>query len=177
MDCSAFRDRHLAFADNVLPERELRAMQEHLATCEGCARYNTAVRRGLLVLRNLPAIEPSADFADRLNARLRRAKLADARAARYHGPSIGTFMLAASGVVAAGFLAAAVFGWPWARSTRDLRLEPVVTMRPATPVPVVSSDFMASASAGLPVWPAAMMAEQAPVHFVDAELELASLGR
>jgi hypothetical protein len=178
MDCRAFRDRHLAFADNTLSERELGAMREHLASCEGCARYNTAVQRGLLVFRNLPTIEPSADFTSRLNARLYEMREADARAALYRGPSVGSFLVMAAGVVVCGFVAATIFSWPWTAPTRELRLAPVVTMRPAIPpAPSVTSDFMASASAGLPVWPAAMMAEQAPAHFVNAELELASLGR
>jgi hypothetical protein len=177
MDCRAFRDRHLAFADNTLSERELGAMREHLANCECCARYNTAVRRGLLVLRNLPTIEPSADFTTRLNARLHQLKEADARAAQYRGPSVGSFLAIAAGVVMCGFLASALVDGHWAAPTRELRLAPVVTMQPAMPMPhAVTSDFMASASAGLPVWPAAMMAEQAPVHFVNAELGLASLG-
>lgn len=178
MDCRAFRDRHLAFVDNSLPASDLGAMREHLATCERCARYNTAVRRGLLVVRNLPTIEPSADFTSRLNARLSRVKEADARAALYRGPSIGSFLVVAAGVVGCGFLAATFINWSWTGPTRELRLEPVVAMRPAVPPPPsVTSDFMASASAGLPVWPAAMMAEQAPAHFVNAELEMVSLGR
>lgn len=153
-------------------------MRAHLAECECCARYDTVVRRGLLVLRNLPTIEPSPDFFDRLSGKLHQLQRADARAAVYRGPGVGSFLAVAAGMLAAGFLAATTLDWTTPTPARDLRLAPVVAMRPAPPPPpVVSSDFVASASAGLPLWPAAMMAEQAPVHFADAELELVSWGK
>ena len=38
------------------------------------------------------------------------------------------------------------------------------------PYPATSSSFVASASAGLPVWPAAMLVDQAPVRFASEEL-------
>jgi hypothetical protein len=52
----------------------------------------------------------------------------------------------------------------------------MVAMRPAVPPPspAVSSALVASASVGLPVWPAAMMAEQAQVHFAAAEMGVES---
>jgi hypothetical protein len=169
MNCRDFRNHHAAFIDNTLAHTELVAMHTHLAICEACVRYNTAMRRGLMVLRNLPSIEPSPDFFDRLSTRISQVKEADARAALYRGPSVGSFFIATVGVVAAGFLAAIMFHWN--APTQEIRLAPVVAMHPA-PAPVVSSGFMVSASAGMPVWPAAMMAEQAPVHFMNAELQL-----
>ncbi|HEU4642269.1 MAG TPA: zf-HC2 domain-containing protein [Gemmatimonadaceae bacterium] len=176
MDCREFRDRHSNFVDGMLSDAEAVAMQLHLAECERCARHDTAMRRGLLVLRNLPAIEPSADFLDRLNDRLRQLKQADARAAMYRGPGVGSFMAIATGVVMAGFLAAALLNS--AAPARDLTLAPVVAMHPpAPPPPLMSSGFVASASAGLPVWPAAMMGVQAPVHFASAELQFPAWSR
>jgi len=35
---------------------------------------------------------------------------------------------------------------------------------------VTNSSFVASASAGLPMWPAAMLVDQAPVRFASEEL-------
>jgi hypothetical protein len=175
MDCREFRNLHLAYADNALSDAELVAMEAHLSECERCARYDTVMRRGLLVLRNLPTVEPSADFRDRLNAKLQRINQADARAALYRGPGVGSFVTVAAGMLMAGFLVAMALSGSGA--PKVLRMAPVLAMRPAVQPPVVSSDFFASASAGLPVWPAAMMAEQAPVHFADAELQLASFGR
>jgi len=157
--------------DGALDEPALVAFQTHLAECQRCSRYDTAVRRGLLVLRNLPTIEPSPEFLDRLNDRLHHLREYDARAALFRGPGVGVFVATAASVVAVGFLAAMVFRAE--QPARDLRLAPVVAMQPAPPpaTPAVSSDFVVSVSMGLPVWPAAMMAERAPVHFANAELE------
>ncbi|HEY9450259.1 MAG TPA: zf-HC2 domain-containing protein [Gemmatimonadaceae bacterium] len=170
MNCRDFRKQHLAFTDSALDDDELVAMQAHVAECQNCARYDTVVRRGLLVLRNLPTIEPAPDFLDRLNTRLGQLDRADARAAVYRGPGLGSFLAAAASMVVAGFLAATLLDWTG--PVRDLRLAPVITTRPAPmPSPLADFDFVASASAGLPVWPAAMMAEQAPVHFANVELQ------
>lgn len=169
MDCREFRKHHLAFTDGTLGDEDQLAMQLHLAECRGCDRYDTVVRRGLLVLRNLAPIETAPDFLDRLNAKLYQIEQADARAATYRGPGFGSFITLATSMLAAGFLAAALLDWTG--PVQDIRFAPVVAMRPATPPPPpVDFDFVASASAGLPVWSAAMMAEQAPVHFVNMEL-------
>jgi hypothetical protein len=156
--------------DNALPRAELAAMQAHLDTCDACARHDTVIRRGLLVLRNLPTVEPSPDFFDRLSRKLSHLEQADARAAVYRGPGIGTFLVAAASVLGVGFLAAALFSWT--QPARNLSLDPVVAMEPAVPpTPVVSSGFVATASVGMPIWPAAMMAEQVPVHFASEEID------
>jgi hypothetical protein len=169
MDCREFRKQHLAFTDGTLDDREHVAMQLHLVECRGCERYDSVVRRGLLMLRNLTPIETRPDFLDRLNAKLYQLDQADARAAVYRGPGFGSFIAVATGMLAAGFLAAALLDWTG--PVRDLRFAPVVAMRPvAPPAPLIDFDFVASASAGLPVWSAAVMAEQAPVHFADMEM-------
>ena len=168
MDCREFRKQHLAFTDGTLGDEERMAMQLHLAECRSCDRYDAVVRRGLMVLRNLAPIETGPDFLDRLNARLYQLDQADARAAVYRGPGFGSFIAAATGMLAAGFLAAALLDWTG--PVHEIRFAPVVAMRPAVPpAPPVDFDFVASASAGLPVWSAAMMAEQAPVHFANME--------
>ena len=176
MDCREFRKKHLGFVDQTLTDAEFVAMQAHLAECAACARHDTALRRGLLIFRNLPSVEPSPDLVSRLNAKLHQINQADARAAMYRGPGLGSFLAAAAGVVAAGFMAASLFNST--EPSRSLSLAPVVATRPAaTPPPIVSSDFMASASAGLPVWPAAMMAEQAQAHFASEEMQFANMER
>lgn len=176
MECREFRDLHLAFVDSALPEADLNDMQRHLSVCERCARHDTAIRHGLLVLRNLPPIEPSPDFATRLNAKLLAAHRDDARAAMYRGPGVGSFMAATAGVIAVGFLAASIFTWP--EPNRELTLAPVVASRPELPPPpLVNPTFVASASSGMPMWPAAVFAEQAPLHFVNEEFQFASWDR
>jgi len=172
MICREFRDLHPAFLDDTLSAHDVVEMQLHLAECVRCSRYDTAMRRGLMVLRNLPPLEPSSDFIERLNQKLLAAQDVDARAEHYRGPGIGTFLATAASVVIVGFLAAMVFDV--AQPARDLRLPPVIAVRPPmTPTESpsgVNSAFVASASMGLPVWPAAVMAEQAQEHFAAEEL-------
>ncbi|HEX5181192.1 MAG TPA: zf-HC2 domain-containing protein [Gemmatimonadaceae bacterium] len=172
MMCREFRDLHPAFLDDTLSAHDVVEMQLHLTECARCSRYDTVMRRGLLVLRNLPAVEPSADFLDRLNKKLVAAREVDARAEVFRGPGVGSFLATAASVVVVGFLAAIVFDV--AKPARDLRLPPVVAVRPpmapSAPPAGVNSAFVASASMGLPVWPAAMMAEQAQEHFAAEEL-------
>ncbi len=75
MDCSAFRRHHVAYVDDTLPGDLVAAAARHVAECPACARHDTAVRRSLLLARNLsrhaPPLECSADFGARLEARLR----------------------------------------------------------------------------------------------------------
>jgi hypothetical protein len=177
MDCRTFRDRHLAFVDHTMCDAELVGMQRHIAECEECARHDSAMRRGLLIFRNLPRVEPSADFVTRLNARLRTINQAEVQRGLLRGPGAGTFMAAAIGVVAFGFVAATSFDWT--EPPRDMRLPPIVAARPEPPPrpPIANETFVASASTGVSVWSAALLVEQAPIHFVDAEIRPASWGR
>jgi anti-sigma factor RsiW len=181
MDCRTFRDNHLAFLDDALDDAELVAMQRHLAECEVCAQHDTAVRRSLLVFRNLPHIEPSADFRARLDARLdavRRSMSVGQSTPMPRGPGLGTFFASAAGVIAAGYLLTAAFDWNAA--PQDLALAPVVATRPAeppTPAPIASPAIVTSVSSGMALWPAALMAEQAPVHFAASQFQLANWTR
>ena len=169
MDCLEFRNQYLAFVDQTLPQTEQSAADLHLAACSICARHDLAMRRGLLVLRNLPSVEPSSDFYDRLTTTLHRMERADAQAARYRGPGLASFAAAAAGVVGVGVMAAVLFNWT--AQARNLALAPVVASTPAVaPYPATNSSFVASASAGLPIWPAAMLVDQAPVRFASEEL-------
>ena len=183
MDCRQFRDRHLALLDHTLSDLELVAMERHLLECEACNRHDTAVRRGLMIFRNLPPIEPSADFAARLEARIARAR-EDARLrarayggdGRQHGPSARAFAAAAAGVMAAGYLA--IVALDAISPPEDLALAPVVATAPEpAPTPIAAPAYVASFSAGMPLWPAALVADMAPVHFANTELRTVSLTR
>lgn len=168
MDCRGFRDRHLGFMDESLSLEEMGGMRRHLADCSACARRDTSIRRALLIFRNLPAIQPSADFAGRLNARIRQLHISEYRASLHRGPSLGSFVAAAAALVAIGFFAVSAFDWD--EPPRNLALEPVLAIAPppAPPPPLVTPTYVASASAGTPVWSAAMFAEQVPLHFLNA---------
>jgi putative zinc finger protein len=175
MDCREFRAKHVAFVDDTLSLVDMEAMQRHLRVCSQCARRDTAVRRSLLVVRNLPEIEPSADFMSRLNARL--AECASTHATdRVFAPSIGAFATIAAGVALATYFALGVSARFEAPS--EIRLAPVVASIPEPmPSPMNDPAFVASMSAGMPMWPAVLMMDQAPMHMANVELQQASLTR
>lgn len=75
MDCRTFRKSHLAFTDGTLSDHRSAAMYGHLEECRRCARFDSTVRRALLVARNLPDIAPSPAFAHRLARALGSATL------------------------------------------------------------------------------------------------------
>ena len=178
MDCRTFRDDHLAFLDDALNDARLVAMQRHIAECADCARHDVAVRRALLVFRNLPQITPSAGFQARLDARLcaLRAEQMVRPGTLQRGPAMGTFAATAAGLMAAGFLLTAAFDWNAA--PRDLALAPVVASRPVDDaMPAASPAVVTSVSSGMPLWPAALIAEQAPVEFANSQFQLASWSR
>jgi hypothetical protein len=70
MDCRAFRSLHGAWVDDVLDPSETGSVSGHLAECGACARFDTLARRALMVARNAPQLEVSADFSARLAARI-----------------------------------------------------------------------------------------------------------
>jgi hypothetical protein len=191
MDCGSFRDNHAAFIDNALDESDLTLMRTHRAECAHCAEHDATVRRALLIFRNMPMIEPSPDFGRRLNARLRQTERSLAWShAGARGPSWTTFAWAASGVVAAGYILVATFGAPIGAAARrtELALAPVVVtaqiprarvasapVGPLRASPMASPAIVASVSMGMPVWPAALLAAQAPMHFAATEFQLVSL--
>ena len=75
MTCREFRRKHDAYVDDTLSGVEFDRMAQHRRVCARCAQLDTRVRRALLVARNLPTIEPSADFGERLQARLRAERV------------------------------------------------------------------------------------------------------
>ena len=63
---------------------------------------------------------------------------------------------------------------------RDLIMPPVVATIPEpelTPITTSTSALVASVTAGLTIWPAALFAEQAPVRFAHSRLELTNYTR
>lgn len=179
MDCRHFRRNHLAYVDGSLsqPEREL--MRDHADSCGACSTHDTRVRRSLMIAHNLPAIQPSPGFAERLEQRLREAKAIDlrewSRSARgVRGPGIGEFLAAAAGVVAAGLVATAAIDR--FRSHEIPVMPPVLAAAAESPtLPLTVPAFVASASPIVAVWPAALLLDQAPMHFSTASLPAAQV--
>ena len=177
MDCRAFRNQHVAYVDDFLPGEAVVAMQRHLLECERCAAHDAKIRRSLLLFRNLPPVETSPDFYSRLSARIESERAAPKQpmfAAR--GPGIGMFMGVAASVVTVGYLAAASLHWTAPRG--DVVLAPVVATEPAVVAPSVENQaLVASVSAGMPVWPMVLFAEQAPMRFSQVQFTRASWKR
>jgi hypothetical protein len=176
MDCREFRENHVGFVDDVLPAVEMEVMHRHLQSCARCARHDLAVRRGLLIVRNLPAIEPSADFMAKLSDRISALNAAggELEATPTYRLTTGAFAALAAGLTLFAYVALEAmnrFGSP-----QILRLPPVVATAPATPAPSVSGTaYMAAISTGMPVWPAVLMADEAPRRLADVELQQAAL--
>ena len=169
MDCRFFRRHHVAFVDDTLPGVELVAMERHRIECAACAQLDAMVRRSLLLAHNLPSIECSADFGARLAQRLeqvRRDQLPLHRESPLaRRPGLGTFLLAASVVMAAGASALALSG---EGVQPDPMLPPVLASAPPPTVTAFSSPaVVATASAGIPLWPALFLADELPMRMAQ----------
>jgi anti-sigma factor RsiW len=71
MVCREFLERHGDFRDGLITApRELRRFARHLAHCTKCRRYDGTVRQAMQALQSASPITPSADFRQRLDARL-----------------------------------------------------------------------------------------------------------
>ena len=179
MDCRTFRKKHLAFVDDTLPGVDLVEMQRHTLECETCATHDTKIRRALLLFRNIPPIEPSPGFHERLQARLQAEgsiPVASERSAR--GRRLGTKVAAVASIAAVGYLGVRTIDLP--REQGVLTLAPVVATQPVpvpSPTSVASSALIASVSAGTPLWPMVYLAEEAPMHFANAQFTQVSWQR
>ncbi len=71
MDCCEFREKYSDFADGLLEEEDQLRARRHLAGCPACRRFDAAFRTGVRALRDLPSVEVSRSFGDRLRNRIR----------------------------------------------------------------------------------------------------------
>lgn len=185
MDCREFRNKHVAFVDDLLPAVDMYAMRQHLDACRRCARQDTAIRRSLLLVRNLPTIEPSPEFRRRLNARL--AELGPATQLGLIAPqrslaSIGAFVGLAAGMAAVAYMAIRTATYfapmqaPGASTVATVQRVPA-PIQPTMIAPVPNAAFVASVPTGIPVWPAMLMIGDAPLRFANAEFSETTLER
>ena len=71
MLCTEFLERHSDFRDGLMTTpRELRRFARHMAHCATCRRYDATVHQAVQALHSAAPISPSADFRQRLDARL-----------------------------------------------------------------------------------------------------------
>ena len=165
MDCREFRENHFAFVDDTLPGVELIGMQMHLTECEECSRHDATVRRSLMLFRSLPRIEPSADFAEKLERKLRAARISEAAAHGSNTRRLG----AALTLTSAAMLAYIGFALRRVDTPQDIVLPPVVAVASVGDAQAPTPEMIAATPAGLPLWTAALYVEQAPVHFASLE--------
>ncbi|HYR10462.1 MAG TPA: zf-HC2 domain-containing protein [Longimicrobium sp.] len=125
MDCGTFLDGYSDFRDGMLTLPDRVAFEAHLRECASCARYDRVVDGGAKVLRDLPELEVSSDFAERLQHRLWHEQddmaAARARRARRSSRRVAAVGMAAAASIAAVALVPGVYS----------RLTPTVTMLPS----------------------------------------------
>ena len=178
MDCREFCEQHVAFVDDTLAGIELVRMQRHIAECESCAKHDAKIRRALLLIRNLPSIELSADFSERLEARLKECHSEHLLATTQRNLRRGAIAATLASAVMLGYIGTTLYHR--SDAPRDLVMPPVIASIPEpelTPITTSTPAIVASVSAGLTIWPAALFAEQVPVHFAHSKLELADYTR
>jgi hypothetical protein len=165
MDCRTFRRKHLGVVDVTLPGVDTVAMREHVSGCTACARLDRSVRRSLMVARSLPPVHVSADFRARLMMRLRSERGRPAPLVRRRMPSPRVMVAVAAGLATAMVLAREVVGTG----------EEAVTVRSHVEAPAPVADapsdpmLVAAVSSGVPVWPALMIAQDAPINFARVQ--------
>jgi len=173
MHCREFRNKHVAFVDDLLPAVEMDAMRRHLNACSGCARQDFQVRRSLLLVRNLPPIAASPEFMERLNARIAQLQPVsrdDVIRSRTSLTSAMSFAVLAAGIIAVAYFTVETnnyFAQPGAieSSARVVAVQPYQIEAS----PISNAALVAAVPTGIPVWPAVLMAGQTPMRFATLE--------
>jgi len=184
MDCREFRSKHVAYVDDLLAAVDMEGMRAHLGRCPSCARQDTAVRRSLMLVHNLPSIEPSPEFMARLNARLTEIGPAPRYAPRsslfFTMPAIGTFAAVAAGIGVVAVLSVRVTHFDAPKQIASAPIAAPVDTLPdltfaniASPeiTPLANAAYVAAVPTGIPIWPAVLMAGETPVRFASTELQ------
>ncbi|HMS03034.1 MAG TPA: hypothetical protein PKE51_08665 [Gemmatimonadaceae bacterium] len=171
MDCRRFRDDHLAYLDDTLPGDVMAEAQRHLLTCDACAAVDARVRRSLVIARNhLPEVEPSADFRQRLEARLATCRSEPAplddlavlptlavETSRWRVRSSWLAVAAGLGVVTTALVQAGGEPPHEPQLAPALALAPAVHVVPVRPVRRAVSEAEAAGTSSL--WPASPLLE------------------
>ncbi len=166
MDCSAFRKKHTTYVDDALTGELADAMEMHIRSCESCAAHDARIRRALFLVRNIPRLEPTGDFRERLFNRIESEQASWKSDHRPPGLSVRAF--AASAVSLIAIIAIAAAGAEWRRRVEQLpRLPAVVALPPSTPGSASAPAMVAAMSAGMAVWPALWLAEEAPFRYAS----------
>ena len=173
MRCREFKSNHVGYIDDLLSAADMSEMRRHLAACPKCATLDTRIRRSLLVVRNLPRIEPSADFFARLNEALKQAPAPEPRLRPFAAAAAVTAVTAA--LAAAVYFAMAIS--PQQNSAPAAPAATTTAAAPIVPIPMNEVAIAAAVPAGVPVWPAMFMVGELPAHLGNAELLDTTPGR
>lgn len=174
MKCREFKSNHVGFIDDLLSAADMSEMRRHLHSCPQCSTLDTRIRRSLLVVRNLPQIEPSADFFFRLSEALKQAPPPESGRRPLTTAAAVTALTAA--LAAAVYFTMAVSGVAHRPATSH-PVSATTASLPAQPVPMNEATIAAAVPAGVPMWPAMFMVGELPTHLANAELLDSTLGR
>jgi anti-sigma factor RsiW len=173
MYCRRFRALHANYLDDTLSGEQMDAMRAHRAQCAGCSTHDARMRRALMLARNATPIEVSADFGQRLAARLAAEVPLAPVATRpwWGGPAIG---LSVATVGLAATLLVIV-----SNTTRGpapvVAHAAVVVMPPAVPAePLAAPAMFGTVGSSLPVYPAMLMAQRATEYFAATHVQTVS---
>ncbi|MBC8229481.1 zf-HC2 domain-containing protein [bacterium] len=70
MNCKKAEKKFSAYSENELDSKSRRRLEQHLDECERCAYEWRAFQNTLRIVKDMPAIVPSADFDRQLRIRL-----------------------------------------------------------------------------------------------------------
>ncbi len=70
MDCREFLSRYSDYDDSLLSSAELERFHDHMSRCASCARYDRVLRKGRMLVRQAPRLNPGEEFVPRLHPRL-----------------------------------------------------------------------------------------------------------
>ena len=166
MNCRDFKSNHVGFVDDLLSAADMAEMRRHIVACARCATLDTRIRRSLLVVRNLPQIEPSADFYARLTEALKQAPAPERR--RQPLVAAAAYAAVTAALAAAVYFAMAIM--PGQDPSPAVTPAPVTASAPPPPLPMNDVAIAATVPAGIPVWPAMFMVGELPTQLANAEL-------
>lgn len=85
MTCQDFLSSHSDYMDGRLDADADARCSEHVDACPECARHHRIITRSLRLLGDVPTVEPSSDFHDRLQHRILHLQDEMARHDRFSG--------------------------------------------------------------------------------------------
>ncbi len=187
MDCRIFRKHHFAYLDDTLAGDVMTEAQQHIMQCDACAAHDNLVRRSIMMVRNLPEIEPSEAFEKRLQQRLASCKQGSPHDEFSDVAYDDAFLTAPLGhpmqrtwrstrswfAVAACVTVVGAMSYSGgdARLVPDVQLQPVLASAPAPvelPAPIISPELLQAMATGNPMFSMAMLLEEAPAQFFAA---------